>query len=746
MFLLAWAVTIGSLAVQQPACAGDSPSPRAFVQALEAGTLPELVVSTGDCERGWISLRRFELNGDRRDAQQSMVALLRAARRRESAAWAYYGLGRLIVKAPWLNPGQQLVYVDSKSRAMFAAREALSRDPTLYEAAVLLGEMSLIGQDRKEIREVRDLLRTFEGPALAHVSPTIFELNTWVRDSEGVLHDAQLALAAGTSPVFVERARTIAFSDWRNNLAMRSYESAVTSADSTGLMLLFDDVRAIVSVDDTLAFVRGDVRSRREWLHAFWRRRAEMTGQTAGDRVAEHYRRLLTARERYAYPFRANRGGAPAAALLLQPVRALGHLDDRALIYLRHGEPTRVQQGTGTYLRPNETWYYAPPRDGISAFMFVPFDGSSGFRLVDDPFSVLDLGSLNLRVERSSDFERLSIANIRKLAHGLILDDLAEWFKSHVDVDPRYGFISSRLSSLSTLVRSPAADPLAIKAAHTNVVTATAEITAQRRNSLLAAAMGDSNIPKFARDLNIGYDIYGFRGNGGTDVTVAFGMRAAEVLDSSGNALRFSAAVQWRPNRVIRADTAFNIPLSTPLPNDASIASTLRFTLPPGEHPYFLTVSTQDEKAGRQVGGAHTIRDFSGAGLIVSDLVIASAGRQGTWRRGAASLALIPHARFPVDAAFATFYEVYNLAANEEFETELYLVREDEPLRNRVRGRQTELTVKFASVAVLDTQNGAVQELRNVQAALEPGRYRLTVTVRRNNGETASATRRITIY
>jgi len=745
MFAIVFALSLAIQQQQQP-CAGDQPSPRAFVQGLDAAVaVPEIIVGAGaDCERGWVALRWFEITGERAVAERALEHLLRAARRSESAAWAYYGLGRLVLEAPWLNPGQQLVFMDAKSRARFAAREALKEDPTLYEAGVLLGEVSALGQDRSEIREARDLLRNFQGEALARVSPTIFELNIWLRDGDGMLDDAKRARAAGASPALVDRARTIALAEKRDTLAGSAYSSAIAQADSGTAMVLFDDVRAIISIDDTLAFLQGDLSTKREWLRSFWKRRAENTGETPESRVAEHYRRLLIVHERYAYPFRTNKGAVPTSAVL-QPIKALAYLDDRALIYLRHGEPTRVQPGIGAHLRPNETWYYQPPRDGVNAFIFVPLDGTTGYRLVVDPLSVLDLSSMNLRIESSNDFMRLDVAQIMMLASRSILEDLSAWFSNHAEVDPRFGIIALRLNTLSDRARVRNVDPADVRSEQLGVHVVASEVAMNRRGALLAAAMGDSHIPKFTRDLNIGYDVYGFRAAQGTDVTVAIGIQAAEILDSTVNALRFRAAVQWRADTIVRADTAFNIPLSSPLPQGASIATTLRSTLPAGERPYFLTVATPGDHAGRQIGDAYNVRDFSGSNLMVSDLVIANAGRQGTWRRGSARLALVPHARIPVNAPFAIFYEVYNVEPGEEFETELYVVREDEPLANRVRGRRTEFRLRFTSVAALDAETGAMQELRDVQTAFEPGRYKLTVTVRRGSGETASAARTLTI-
>ena len=103
-----------------------------------------------------LALREFEITTNRDAAEQSLRLLLRATRGKE-AAWAYYGLGRLVLKAPWLNPGDALVYVDAKSRVQYAALEALRRDSTLYEAGIVLGDAVIWGQEPAEIRMARVL-------------------------------------------------------------------------------------------------------------------------------------------------------------------------------------------------------------------------------------------------------------------------------------------------------------------------------------------------------------------------------------------------------------------------------------------------------------------------------------------------------------------------------------------------------------------------------------------------------------
>ena len=92
------------------------------------------------------------------------------------------------------------------------------------------------------------------------------------------------------------------------------------------------------------------------------------------------------------------------------------------------------------------------------------------------------------------------------------------------------------------------------------------------------------------------------------------------------------------------------------------------------------------------------------------------------WRRRGVTLALLPTSQFP-ESSFDIYYEVYNLPAGNQYETEISIqrVRESDEEEPSVR-----TLFSGTSSAGDDDSFG---ELRHVESALERGRYRLTVTV-----------------
>jgi hypothetical protein len=137
-----------------------------------------------------------------------------------------------------------------------------------------------------------------------------------------------------------------------------------------------------------------------------------------------------------------------------------------------------------------------------------------------------------------------------------------------------------------------------------------------------------------------------------------------------------------------------------------------------------LIVSDPSEPGiGRLAAGPFPVPDYTGSQLMLSDIVLADPKVEGHWRRGNVTLALLPTRHFHA-GTFDVFYEVYNIANEARYSTEI----EIQPSQVRVR---------FEGAAT-NVRKGTMQELRHVKAPLKPGRYRMRITVRNlDTGEMA---------
>jgi hypothetical protein len=132
----------------------------------------------------------------------------------------------------------------------------------------------------------------------------------------------------------------------------------------------------------------------------------------------------------------------------------------------------------------------------------------------------------------------------------------------------------------------------------------------------------------------------------------------------------------------------------------------------------------------------YPIPDYSGSALMLSDIVLGSPGAETGWERGDLILGILPSTRFPPDV-FDIYYEIYNMPAGHVYLTEIAIERADP--HGAAEGELIRLRFSGQSGAGRD---GQLSELRQVDASLTRGSYRLTVTVTdRVTGQTATRSR-----
>lgn len=252
--------------------------------------------------------------------------------------------------------------------------------------------------------------------------------------------------------------------------------------------------------------------------------------------------------------------------------------------------------------------------------------------------------------------------------------------------------------------------------------------------------------PSLAGPLPFFYDFYTFRGaGGGTLVVAAVAVEAGELKRE-----REAGEVRYRFDvSVVLADTALRSVTRT----DDSVFVAARRALP-GEHLLFtqLEVETRPSSStvqrvimtdatrpgiGQLYDSAFPIPDYSGSELMISDIALGKPGAEAGWRRGDVTLALLPTSQFP-RSAFEVYYEVYNLPPGHRYTTELVVQPGGEDGEDGEEGEEP-VRLRFSGEAE-DGVDGALQELRRVEAYLPRGAYRLTVML--TNEETGETARR----
>jgi len=264
--------------------------------------------------------------------------------------------------------------------------------------------------------------------------------------------------------------------------------------------------------------------------------------------------------------------------------------------------------------------------------------------------------------------------------------------------------------------------------------SATAGTGGSARNSAATSAA------PHALPLPFYYDLYTFRGNGGSTAVVAAFAVSAGLLrkEGAGRGVRYRFDVtlvlaDTALRSVARTDDSVFVYFPRSLLAEHLLYTQLEIQARPSRSTLQRVIMTDatEPGIGQLYGSPFPIPDYSGSRLMLSDIALGLPAAEGGWKRGEVTLALLPTSQFPA-SAFDVYYEIYNLPASHRYETEIAVepVVSGRPVRLRFEGRAVASSVGF------------LQELRRVEASLTRGRYRITVTITdAATGQSASRSR-----
>lgn len=257
-----------------------------------------------------------------------------------------------------------------------------------------------------------------------------------------------------------------------------------------------------------------------------------------------------------------------------------------------------------------------------------------------------------------------------------------------------------------------------------------------------------ASTPPGARPLPFFYDLYTFRGReGGTAVVAAFAVSAGKLeREAVEGAVRYRFDVtlvlaDTARRTVFRTDDSVFVRVPRPLAGAHLLYTHIEVLAPPSATTQQRVIMTDATTPGigQLYKGHFPIPDYSGSGLLLSDLALGQPGARAGWRRGDVTLALLPTGEFP-GTSFELFYEVYNLPPGNPYTTEITIEPTDDA-RAPAPGDGTGVRLHFTGVSTA-RPDGVLQELRHVDASVDRGRHRITVTVTDEaTGETASRSR-----
>lgn len=684
--------------------AAQDTSALALLQQALAGRRPQDPVSS--LRFALVALRRAELGADA-DAGDARDALRRLVKREPAWPQAWHALAAAEMRrAAWERADPvalgNRVGTGTLERAIEYERRALEADPRYVPAALTLAHVALALHDTALFVPARDALRRASAAmtdAPADLLLARGRLERAADEPESALVSFEHAADGSGSSAAVARL------EWaRTSLGLgskdgdRPYFEGAVSDDSATVAGYREDLAPIAPDSELARFDAVHGADRAAWLARFWSDRDRAELRADGERLREHYRRLLYARRHFALTVSRRFYGDQDAYR-----SGSEELDDRGVIYVRHGEPALRLKPFVFGLMPNETWRYGRA-DGDLLFHFsAGYDDSGGgdlydYRLVE---SVLDLRG----------------------AAGAPDDQL---LLSRQTLSPLYGRM---------LHWGPHGAAHA-RATERNI----------GRASIDYGTTTDSYELQFAKRLTAYADLVAVGAAHGEPLTqfvFAVGPAAttpSPEIDGVSYALRVRlVALDGAEHAVAHADTTLVFRLDRALARGQYLIGRVELPVPPGRYAWRAALE-QGEGAGVVMPRDSVTVRSPGPSLSLSDLALGIRAASARWEPTPADTVLLtPFDLFPAGSEVHLYYEAAGTRAGASYRHEIgvFRVRGDDRVEDR----------PVVSLHVDEAAGGdPIRAHRTLQLArLKPGRYVVEVKVTGPDGRLDARRRAIRV-
>jgi hypothetical protein len=673
----------------------------------------------------WIAAYRE--SQDLGDARRAHTAFTQALSKRKNHPAALLGLGVLhaSIEGAALPINADVTGLTNHTLATRYLGDALKagvREGRAYEAlrTILIREF-----EHDRLRDVLKLAEMYK-PEDDRGKAAIADL--YIRAGK-----RELAIALLGSPATVDGRRMLGIallgSSQTRDRGGAMYMEALAQADSAQFQQFILDARWLADTEESKLWSTLDWQQLQSRLTPFWQKRALTAAVSLPERLATHFARINHAldefnfyRQRVAWfvADSVNRVSinTPPTLTSANAVSTgihgrLYHVDDRAFIYVRYGEPDERIRTVASGLF-NESWVYRRLADNTVSFDF---------------FLPMNAGAMKLDARGWT-----LISSVMHCGATSELPYIEDYVRDRQKVDPRYTMILDHCSRRS--ISRADVDAMAMP------------FEKERRSFLANAMVRDHALPKTVKDVPIMVDVVQFKGSSPatTDVTAVVAWPLAPFTgDANGiHRIRLSFFVADTINgKTETRDTTINVRAPANSPN-ASVR--VHVTVPAAAaQGSFYRVALRDlnhDSVNAVIGDSIDVKNFAVQPLTISDVAIAAPTDGGTWVRRDRKLSLLP--KGAAVASFRLYYEIYGVAPQAEYTTSLTFIPQGDALQKlvaRVRGSQT-VTLKFNGRN--ETSEQTLVETRAMGTELPSGNYLMRISVTAN-GQTAATERMIRI-
>jgi GWxTD domain-containing protein len=591
---------------------------------------------------GLLALRLGELKADP-DFGDALSTFRDLARKDPDSPEAWHGLGLAEAgRAEWemsdgLNLGSRVGF-KALERSAAAHQRALRADATHIPAALALAQIELSLLDTARLALARNALRRVAaavapGPAQLLLVLGRVERAAGSLDSAVIAFERYLVIGANRPLGLLELART-RLALGRADGEMPYYEGAsLDDPEATAGYRMDLQLLAADSVMGEFDRLKGQARA--AYLHRFWSERDHIELRREGERLREHYRRILFARVHFPLTVSRRFYGRRDAYR-----SGNTEVDDRGVIYIRQGEPAERLRPFVFGAMPNESWHYVRSEGDLLFHFSAGYDGNGGgdlydYRLVQ---SVLDL-------------------------HGAADAPRDQLILSRQSLSPLYSRMLNwgRFGSANAQARERNIGATSIAVGTT---TDSYELQFARR---LAAVADLISVGRNSRG-SLGHFVFGI---------AAAGTSPQAMADGVEYSVRVRLAVLDRHGRLVsNLDTTVVIRLQRQLAKNEWLVGRAELVLPPGRWTYHAALQQGDSAGVVLPRDSVRVGNPDGISLGLSDIALGTPGRAVTWINEVADTVLLaPSSRFRMGAEIELYYEASGAKPGLRYRHEITVLR-----------------------------------------------------------------------
>jgi GWxTD domain-containing protein len=563
-----------------------------------------------------------------RDAESSFD-MVRSLEPGWPLAWYGRGLAKLALARWQLDTPENLgfrVGVGALEDAFESFAKAAELDPTGEPALLELAPVAFRLRSPKFLAQAREAFRRARLSGLGTEADVFL---WWGRlERRGGNPDSSVAafqayLAHGDAPGLgsLELARTQLAFGLKGGL--QSYFTGAAFDGSLGVREYRADLELIADSAELAAFDRVHGLDRVGMLEEFWTRRDHVELRAEGERLRAHYFRTHFARTHF-YLENTRRHYWHA-----EPYRSGSEeFDDRAIIYIRHGQPTQRIAPFVYALTGNESWRYSRSDGGDLVFHFTVQEDLRDYRLAS---SIFDLKSTG----------------------GTPQDQL---IISRQSISPLY----SKLGTWGRFGR--------------------AKLVAREREigetSIVFGTTSDTHELRFADSLGIRTQLLAV-GQAGRQALVhlAFALQGVHPSNEAGAGSRYPVRVRFAAfaddgRRVAWLDSSY-VAMGT-VSEWGRVLGRVAVPVPRGTWHYRLAIQNGEDRGTLLPWDSITVGRFDGAVLQVSDLMLGALAVPLSWNPTPRDTAYVtPANEFRRGSRVELYYEVYGLDPGQTYQTAL---------------------------------------------------------------------------